>query len=101
MKLISSSSLDQKFSFVEGIPDQVWAVCYSNTTDVGTAIDGFPKLLLDMVSELSIDWTGWGFTVSAGHTRSFLLFVNRDDAMIAAIRFGNGQISWPIDEEEE
>lgn len=101
MKLIPSSLLHQKYSFAEGIPDQVWAVRYSNTTDLGTVIDGFPESLLDVVSELSTDWTGWGFILSEGHTRLFLLFVNRDDAMLSAIRFGNGRITWPIDEEED
>lgn len=87
MKLLSINDFQQSYSWHQGYkPKKVWAFCVPDTNGFEAA-QGIKLEVLDLVSDHSEKWTGWGFQ----NGQAWLLFDSKSDAMYAKIALGNGR----------
>ena len=84
MKQIRLSELSQNYSHELGDkPEMVWALAVRPNRVPG-GVHGIPLTIIEMISEKSSGWTGWGF----GEQNSWVLFENKDDALMAKLSLG-------------
>jgi hypothetical protein len=86
MKSIFVRDFYQTYSFLEGPkPKKAWAVSVIDQSGM-EAIQGISQQVLEKAMDLTKEWTGWGFDES----QAWLLFKNKEDAVLASLCFGEG-----------
>jgi hypothetical protein len=86
MKTMEWSKFQSCFSLMQADkPDEVWAVSVIQQPEL-EKVQGISQQILDAALAMSSGWTGWGFR----DNQMWLLFENRDDAVLASLSIGEG-----------